>query len=218
MLSPQVIGIIKATVPALQQHGETLTRHFYQRMFNANPEVRAFFNPAHQHAGTQQRALAAAILAYATHIENPAALAGAVELIAQKHASLGVKAEHYPIVGENLLAAIKEVLGDAATDDVIKAWGQAYGVLADIFIRREGDIYKAHRERHGWDGFKPFVVRRKVRESEGITSFYLTPADGSPVRPFQPGQYVTVRAPGSWHATTMRNYSLSGKPGEAYYR
>ena len=218
MLSAETIAIIKATIPVLQANGETLTRHFYQRMFNANPEVKAFFNPAHQHSGTQQRALAAAILAYATHIENPAALAGAVELIAQKHVSLAVKAEHYPIVGENLLAAIQEVLGMPATDPVIKAWGQAYGVLADILIRREAQIYAEQREQHGWDGFKPFVVRRKARESEGITSFYLTPADGSPVRPFKAGQYVTVRAPGSWHATTMRNYSLSGKPGEPYYR
>ena len=42
MLSKGTIEIIKATVPALQQHGETLTRHFYKRMFNANPEVRAY--------------------------------------------------------------------------------------------------------------------------------------------------------------------------------
>ena len=218
MLSAETIAIIKATVPALQAHGETLTRHFYTRMFNGNPEVKAFFNPAHQHSGGQQRALAAAICAYAEHIENPAALGPAVELIAQKHASLDVKPEHYPIVGEHLLASIREVLGEAATDAVIDAWAQAYGVLADILIKRERQIYAAHRERHGWSGFKPFVVRRKQRESATITSFYLTPADGSPVQPFQPGQYVTVRVPGTWHETTLRNYSLSGRLGEPYYR
>lgn len=218
MLSQQVIATIKATIPVLKEHGETLTRHFYKRMFNANPEVKAFFNPAHQHSGGQQRALAAAICAYAEHIENPAALAGAVELIAQKHASLGVRAEHYPIVGENLLAAIQEVLGDAATPAIIDAWAQAYGVLAEIFIQREGQIYDAHRAEHGWSGTKTFIVRRKQRESETVTSFYLSPADGSPVKPFKAGQYVTVRVPGTWHETTLRNYSLSGKPGAPYYR
>jgi nitric oxide dioxygenase len=218
MLTPEAIGIVKATVPALQQHGETLTRHFYKRMFNANPEVRAFFNPAHQHAGTQQRALAAAICAYATHIENPSALGAAVELIAQKHASLDVKPEHYPIVGEHLLASIREVLGDAATDEVTDAWAQAYGVLADILIRREGEIYDQHRREHGWAGFKPFVVVRRQRESANITSLYLAPADGERLRPFQAGQYVTVRVPGTWHETTMRNYSLSGRSSGRYYR
>jgi hemoglobin-like flavoprotein len=35
-------------------------------------------------------------------------------------------------VGQSLLRAIKEVLGDAATDDIMNAWAEAYGFLADI--------------------------------------------------------------------------------------
>lgn len=42
--------------------------------------------------------------------------------------------EHYPIVGTCLLQAIKEVLGDAATEEIMEAWRVAYGFLADIFI------------------------------------------------------------------------------------
>ena len=221
MLSPNTIATVKATIPALVANGEELTRHFYRRMFAGNPEVRAYFNPAHQHSGGQQRALAAAICAYAQNIENPAALAGAVELIAQKHASLGVRPEHYPIVGEHLLASIREVLGAAATDEVIASWAAAYQVLAGIFIAREAAIYDGHRKEHGWEGLTEFVVRRKARESEIITSFYLTRADGTPPRPFKPGQYVTVRVPGpsgNGGYTTMRNYSLSGPSGAPYYR
>jgi hypothetical protein len=60
-----------------------------------------------------------------------------VKGIGHKHRSLGVKPEPYPIAGKNLLAAIKEVLGDAATDEIIGAWGQAYGVIADAFIGRQ---------------------------------------------------------------------------------
>ncbi|HAJ42250.1 MAG TPA: NO-inducible flavohemoprotein, partial [Alcanivorax sp.] len=173
MLTADQLAVIKATVPVLQEHGETLTRHFYQRMFEHNPEVRPYFNPAHQRSGSQQRALAGAICAYAQHVDNPAALTDAVELIAQKHVSLGIRPEHYPIVGENLLASIKEVLGDAATDDIIDAWAAAYGALADIFIGREADIYQEQEQRFGWQGFKPFVVTRREPESDNITSFYL---------------------------------------------
>src|SRR5690349_11981926 len=121
MLSAATIRVIKATVPALVAHGETLTRHFYHRMFAGNPAVKAFFNPAHQHSGGQQRALAGAICAYAQNIEQPHVLASAIELIAQKHCSLGVLPEHYPIVGEHLLGSIREVLGAAATPEVIDA-------------------------------------------------------------------------------------------------
>ena len=61
MLSQRTIDIVKATAPVLEEHGETLTQHFYKRMFAHNPEVAPLFNPAHQRAGSQQKALAAAI-------------------------------------------------------------------------------------------------------------------------------------------------------------
>ncbi len=219
MLSAQTIAIVKATAPVLAEHGETLTRHFYKRMFSHNPEVLPFFNPANQAGGTQQRALAAAICAYAANIDNLEVLGGAVELIAQKHASLTVKPEHYPIVGENLLASIREVLGEAATDDIINAWGEAYGFLADILIGREAQIYAEQKAQpNGWNDFKNFRVERKVAESDIITSFYLVPEDGSGVPDFKPGQYVTVRVPSPCGHTTMRNYSLSDRPGQPWLR
>lgn len=219
MLSEKTITIVKATAPVLEVHGEALTRHFYKRMFSHNPEVAPLFNPSNQHAGSQQRALAAAICAYAANIDNLEVLGGAVELIAQKHASLLIKAEHYPIVGANLLASIKEVLGDAATDDIINAWAEAYGFLADILIGREAQIYKEQAEAQGgWEGFKKFRIQKKIRESDNITSFYLIPAQASALPSYKPGQYITVRVPYGNNSTTMRNYSLSDIPGQDHVR
>ncbi len=69
-MKPQTLDTIKQTIPVLQTHGEALTRLFYKNMFANNPEVAPFFNPAHQKTGTQQRALANAICAYAQHVKN----------------------------------------------------------------------------------------------------------------------------------------------------
>ncbi|MHA3773251.1 NO-inducible flavohemoprotein [Verrucomicrobiota bacterium sgz303538] len=219
MLSEQTISIVKATAPILQEHGEALTRHFYKRMFQHNPEVGPFFNPANQVSGSQQKALAAAICAFAANVDNLEVLGGAVELIAQKHASLQIQPQHYPIVGENLLASIREVLGEGATDAVINAWAEAYGFLANILIGREREIYHHHQSApHGWEGFKAFRVARKEKESDVITSFYLEPKDGGAVPEFKPGQYITVRVPSPNGQTTMRNYSLSDKPGQPWFR
>ncbi len=219
MLSQQTIDIVKSTAPILAEHGETLTRHFYERMFSRNPEVLPFFNPVNQTGGTQQRALAGAICAYAANIDNLEALASAVELIANKHASLQIKPEHYPIVGENLLASIREVLGSGATDDIVKAWGEAYGFLADILIGREKQIYDNNAQKPGgWEGFRNFKVNRKEVESTVITSFYLEPVDGGLLPEFLSGQYITLRMPMPDGTTTMRNYSLSDKPGEDWLR
>lgn len=218
-LSEKTIAVVKSTAPVLEQNGELLTRHFYQRMFRENPEVRSFFNMGHQAGGTQQRALAGAICAFAANVDNLEVLGTAVERIAQKHAGLGILPEHYPIVGENLLASIREVLGEAATSDIIDAWAEAYGFLANILIGREGQIYQDQEKGdHGWSGFRPFRVEKTVRESEVIVSFYLKPADGSKVPAYKPGQYLTVRVPDPATGTTMRNYSLSSAPSEDRFR
>lgn len=219
MPSQKTIEIVKATVPVLQEHGNTLTRHFYNRMFSHNPEVLPYFNRANQAAGKQQAALASAICAYAANIDNLDQLKEAVELIAQKHVSLQIKAEHYPIVGENLLASIREVLGSAATDEIVAAWGEAYGFLANILINREAQIYRgAASVPGGWEGFRRFVVSKKEQESSVVTSFYLIPEDNGPLPAFKPGQYITIRIPTGDGLTTMRQYSLSAKPNPNWLR
>ncbi|MDA3920139.1 MAG: NO-inducible flavohemoprotein [Salinisphaera sp.] len=218
MLTDRQSAVIKQTVPVLQEHGEALAAHMYQRMFRENPEVQGYFNPAHQRSGTQQRALASAVVAYAQHIDNPEALAGAVELIAQKHVSLTIRPEHYPIVGKHLLASIREVLGEAATDEIIDAWAAAYAALADIFVKREQQIYDGQDATYGWHGFKEFVIARREPASDNIMSLYLEPADGRPLAPHKAGQYVAIRADLPDGRRVMRNYSLSNAPGTSYFR
>jgi nitric oxide dioxygenase len=210
--------IVKSTLPVLAENGITLTEHFYRRMFAGNPEVRPLFIQAHKHSGSQQQALAGAILAYAKHIEHPEALGPALELIAQKHASLGVEPHHYPIVGTHLLGSMMEVLGDLATEEVLNAWKEAYGFLAEVLITREREIHSERERHHGWRGFRPFTVARKEAESGTVMSFYLEPVAGELRSDFLPGQYLTVRVPGPNDQPTLRNYSLSDRPGRPYYR
>jgi nitric oxide dioxygenase len=217
-LSPDTIAIIQATVPALQQHGEAITRHFYQVMFREHPEVKAFFNESHQATGTQARALAGAVLAYAAHIDRVQEIAGALPRIVQKHAALGIQPAHYPIVGKCLLRAIREVLGEAATDAVIDAWAQAYQALADLLIAAEEQVYAENAARTGgWRGLRSFRIARREAESELITSFYLEPVDGRPLLAFTPGQYLTLALQIEGEAM-RRNYSLSDAPGKPWYR
>ncbi len=140
--------------------------------------------------------------------------------IAHKHRSLVIKPEHYPIVGEHLLGAIKQVLGDAATDEILNAWGEAYGVISQVFIDIEKEMYdEAAASLSGWREFKPFKVIEKVVESEVITSFYLAPTDDLSVPEFKPGQYITIRIqiPGEKYLLN-RQYSLSASPGKDYFR
>lgn len=215
-LTEEQVKIIKATVPVLQEHGNTVTTVFYKNILTENPELNSVFNTTNQLNGHQQKALAGAVYAYAVHIDNLGVLAPAVETIVHKHASLHVQPEHYKVVGTYLLAAMKEVLGDALTPEIHDAWAAAYFQLADLFIAKEGELYE---KTNGWADWRDFTIDKKVPESDEITSFYLKPVDGKPLPSFQPGQYISLRTEvPDLKYLQPRQYSLSDKPSPDYYR
>lgn len=219
MLKQETVQIIKSTVPVLEVHGVAITKTFYKNMFEAHPELLNIFNHANQEKGRQQTALANAVYAAAAYIDNLEAILPAVMLIAHKHRSLGILPEHYPIVGKHLLEAIKEVLGDAATDEIINAWAEAYGVIADVFIQVEEDLYQKAEVDGGWRLFKPLKVVKKVIESDLVTSIYFVNEDGSPLPVYEPGQYITVRVKVPNEEYLMnRQYTLSQATAEDGYR
>ena len=145
MLDQKTRDIIKSTVPALKTHGLEITTTFYKNMFANNPEVKPLFNMDKQASGEQPKALAMTILAAAQNIDNLPAILPVVKKIGEVHCNKEIQDEHYPIVGKNLLLTIKEVLGDAATDEVMEAWEKAYQVIADIFISVEKEIYETRK-------------------------------------------------------------------------
>lgn len=211
--------IVKATVPILETGGEALTRHFYGLMLSEFPEVVPFFNKTHQKSGDQPRALAHSVLMYAKHIDHLENLGPVAAQIVNKHVSLAVRADHYPIVGSCLIRAIREVLGaDVATDAVLDAWGAAYQQLADILIAAEEAVYKKNEESvGGWRNDRDFTIGNKVVESSEIVSLYLTPADHGKVLTHQPGQYLCVHAVVDGNEI-RRNYSLSALSNGINYR
>ncbi|KAI1087424.1 flavohemo protein [Rostrohypoxylon terebratum] len=215
-ISPEHIAIVKATAPVLKEHGTTITTLFYKNLIAANPELKNVFSMSNQESGAQPRALAAAVFAYASYVDDLGQLKAAVERIAHKHESLNVQPDQYPIVGKYLLEAVAAVLGDACTPEIGEAWTAAYAALADIFINREQQLYVAHEN---WPGWRRFKIQRKVPETSEITSFYLVPEDEKPLPSFLPGQYVSLQVfvPQMGHMQP-RQYSLSEAPRSDYFR
>ncbi|MFW0778616.1 NO-inducible flavohemoprotein [Rossellomorea marisflavi] len=220
MLSQKTIEIVKSTASVLEAKGIDITTVFYKNLFTDHPELLHIFNHSNQKQGRQQTALANAVYAAAQNIDQLHTILPVVKQIGHKHRSLGVRAEHYPIVGEHLLRAIKEVLGEAATDDIIAAWADAYGSIADAFIGVEKELYEqARNQKAGFADFKSFIVSKKVKESDVITSFYLEPEDGGDVPEYEAGQYISVRLniPGETYSH-IRQYSLSSTHHPNFFR
>lgn len=204
--------IIRDTVPTLKAAGEELTKNFYQKMFKDYPEVKPFFNQTDQKLMRQPKILAFALLKYAENIDDLTPLTDFVLQIVSKHVGLQVRAENYEAVGNLLIATMKEMLGDAATDDFIDAWAAAYGNLAALLIGLESSEYK----KNDWQGFKPFKVTKIVDECKDVKSIYLTPEDGH-IQKALPGQYICIRwnIPG-FDYEQSREYSLSAVTNDTY--
>lgn len=182
------------------------------------PQVKPLFNSAHQGSGRQPRVLASSILTYARHIDDLTPLREAVTRITNKHVALQILPEHYPLVGESLLRAIREVLGkNMATDEVSAAWGAAYDELADILIKAEKSLYRLETLPEGWRGAPRFQVADKVPETGLMTSFHLKPTDGKPILEHQAGQYIGLRVNAN-AVEQRRNYSLSESGNGEYLR
>jgi nitric oxide dioxygenase len=217
-LTPEQTRLVKSTVPVLKEHGTTVTKVFYNNLLEAHPELKNIFNEANQVHLHQPKALAHAVYAYAANLDDLGALGPTVELIAHKHVSMHVQPEHYAVVGKYLLQAMKQVLGDAMTPELLDAWTAAYFQLADIFVGKEKGMYEATP---GWTDWKGFRIAKKIVESKEITSFYLEPVEEQlkPLPQFKPGQYISIQldVPILGHQQT-RQYSLSDAPWPDYFR
>ncbi|MGC2109859.1 MAG: MOSC and FAD-binding oxidoreductase domain-containing protein [Candidatus Korobacteraceae bacterium] len=70
-----------------------------------------------------------------------------------------------------------------------------------------------------WRGFRRLRVSRITRESKSVLSLVLEPADGLPLSPALPGQFVVLRLqPTPNGPAVLRNYSLSDGPSRDHYR
>ncbi len=218
MLTQQQEQVVAATAPVVAENLEAITARFYPLMFERYPEVKALFNAAHQASGGQPRALAASVLRYVQLRGDREQAKATLALVVDKHVSLNIRPDHYPIVGECLMAAIGEVLGEAVTAEVAGAWQAVYEELAGLLIELEAARYEQFAAQPGgWRGTRAFHVAATRQESAEIRSFVLAPDDGQPVADFAPGQFIGVKLMIDGEPV-FRHYSLSAAPNGRTYR
>ncbi|MEV8022829.1 globin domain-containing protein [Streptomyces sp. NPDC086554] len=214
MLTESSAAVVRATLPAVGAAIEDISERFYGKLFAARPELlRDLFNRGNQAAGTQRRALAGSIAAFATYLvehpdERPDVM---LNRIAHKHASLGVRADQYLLVHQHLFDAIAEVLGDTITPEVAAAWDEVYWLMANALIAIETRLY-AEQDVADGDVWRQWEVVARTEETPYVASFLLRPADGHPAPPFRAGQYVSVQVQLADGARQIRQYSLTGAP------
>jgi len=131
-------AIIKSTAPLLKDKGQEITTVMYENLFSNYPDAKVLFENA---TDDQYIKLANMVYAYAANIDKLENLQKGINKVAQIHVDTNILPEHYSWVGESLLIAIKTVLGESATEEVMDAWAEAYGFLSKVFIAKEAELY-----------------------------------------------------------------------------
>jgi len=102
---------------------------FYARLFELNPDLRALFksDPA-----AQRRVLMTMLGAAIRGLDQLDTLVPVVENLGRRHVGYGVQDRDYDTVGQALLDALQQGLGEGFTPELRDAWAEAYTLLAGV--------------------------------------------------------------------------------------
>jgi nitric oxide dioxygenase len=152
-----------------------IAQRFYRHMFAAHPELLdGTFNRGNQAEGSQQQALAGSVAIFASALVNtPERLPERLlSRVAHKHASLGIRPDQYPIVHDNLMWAVADVLSDAVTPEVAAAWDEVYWLMAYALTSEERGLYSA-RGVTAETVWRQWRVERKIPETDDVVTFVV---------------------------------------------
>ena len=125
-------------------------------------------------------------------------------------------------IGSGILLLVAVQLAAVTVTSLLSLSRQAkQNTLSGLLMLERIEAVRARRENStsAWNGFRKFVVKKRVEEAQGVCSFWLEPHDGKSVPPFKPGQFLTFQLDvPEIDKPVIRCYSLSDGPRPDGYR
>jgi diguanylate cyclase (GGDEF)-like protein len=126
-LTAQEIMLVRTSFALLIPIQEKVAGLFYDRLFAIAPELRQLFS---NDLNSQKRKLMALLSTCVGKLQDFSTFAPVIKGLGARHVMYGAKTEHYAIVAEALMGALKQSLGDAFTPEVRYAWAKVYEIIA----------------------------------------------------------------------------------------
>jgi hemoglobin-like flavoprotein len=112
--------------------GDELMDVFYARLFAAAPAVKPLF--AATDLKRQKTMLLGTLVLLRKSLRDLEAIVPKLRDLGARHVAYGAEPEHYPVVGEVLIASMAEIAGPAWTAEYERAWGEAFGIVAGAML------------------------------------------------------------------------------------
>jgi nitric oxide dioxygenase len=129
---PLELDALETSFDLVAPRADTLMDIFYARLFAAAPAVKPLF------AGTdlarQKSMLLSTLVLLRKSLRNLDAIVPALRSLGARHVAYGARSEHYPVVGEVLIASMADVAGDAWRPEYDRAWEAAFQLIAGVML------------------------------------------------------------------------------------
>jgi putative two-component system protein, hydrogenase maturation factor HypX/HoxX len=126
------IPALETSFDLVAPHGEKLMDEFYRRLFETAPAVVALF--ATTDLERQKAKLLRTLVVVRNSLHDPGAIVPNLQRLGARHVAYGAQPEHYPVVGETLIAAMATVAGSAWRSEYESAWRDALAVVAAAML------------------------------------------------------------------------------------
>ncbi|HEX5567703.1 MAG TPA: globin domain-containing protein [Streptomyces sp.] len=190
--------LIRRTLDEIEPMAQKVTSYFYALLFLQHPDLRSLFPPA---MDLQRDRLFKALLTAARLIDDRRVLLEYLSHLGRGHRKYGTRPEHYPAVGECLIAALARHASQTWNEETETAWVRAYTAISQIMIDAA-----AEDELRAPSWWYAEVVSHELRIPDVAV---ITVRPDQPY-PFLAGQYSSVETP--WWPRVWRHYSLASAP------
>ena len=129
---PLDLDALETSFDLVAPRGDELVDVFYSRLFTTAPAVKPLF--ASTDLRKQKAMLLATLVLLRKSLRDLGAIVPKLRELGRRHVAYGARPEHYPVVGEVLVASMADVAGDAWRPEHQRAWAQAVDVVAGAML------------------------------------------------------------------------------------
>jgi nitric oxide dioxygenase len=129
---PLDLNALETSFDLVAPRGDELMDTFYARLFAAAPAVRPLFAPTDLRR--QKAMLLGALVLLRKSLRNLDAIVPKLRELGARHVAYGAEPDHYPVVGQALIASMAEIAADAWRPEYERAWAAAFDVVAGAML------------------------------------------------------------------------------------
>ena len=136
-MDEELVHRLESSFEAIKPKSELLVETFYTKLFNDHPEVRPMFP---EQMKEQRKKLHQALAFVIANLRNPDKMKEQLLKLGAGHVAFGTKAEHYPMIRDDMLYSMAVVAGDLWTDELQEDWTGALNTVAKVMLEGAASV------------------------------------------------------------------------------